>query len=82
MAQMDCQVSYPHTTHVEEDLQRWADANPHLLNEGTPMLSLGMEIPTRHDHWIDNLFVDGNLKKVLNGENVGTLITASSSVVK
>ncbi len=47
-------------THVEEDLQRWADANPHLLNEGAPMLSLGMEIQTRYDHWIDNLFVDGN----------------------
>ena len=47
-------------THVEEDLQRWADANPHLLNDGAPMLSLGTEIPTRHDHWIDNLFVDGN----------------------
>ena len=47
-------------THVEEDLQRWADANPHLLNEGAAMLSLGMEIPTRHDHWIDNLFVDAN----------------------
>lgn len=49
-----------HKTQVEEDLQRWADANPHLLNAGAPMLSLGMEIPTRHDHWIDNLFVDGN----------------------
>ena len=49
-----------HKTHVEEDLQRWADANPYLLNEGAPMLSLGMEITTRHDHWIDNLFIDGN----------------------
>ncbi len=46
--------------HFERDLQRWADANPHLLNEGLPMLSLGREITTRHGHSIDNLFVDGN----------------------
>lgn len=49
-----------HKTHREKDLQRWADANPHLLNEGTPMLSLGMEIVTHRDFSIDNLFVDGN----------------------
>ena len=47
-------------THVEEDLQRWADANPHLLNEGAPMLSLGTEIVTKLGFSIDNLFVDGN----------------------
>jgi len=46
--------------HKEEELQRWADANPHLLNEGAPMLSLGTEIETHHGHYIDNLFVDGN----------------------
>lgn len=49
-----------HKTHVEADLQRWADANPHLLNEGAPMLSLGTEIVTHHGYSIDNLFVDGN----------------------
>ncbi len=49
-----------HKTHVEEDLQRWADANPHLLNEGTPMLSLGMEVVTHRGFSIDNLFVDGS----------------------
>ena len=49
-----------HKTHVEEDLQRWADGNPHLLNEGTPMLSLGMEIVTHRGYSIDNLFLDGN----------------------
>ncbi len=49
-----------HKTHVEEDLQRWADANPHLLNEGAPMLSLGTEIVTPLGFSIDNLFVDGN----------------------
>ena len=49
-----------HKTHVEEDLQRWADANPHLLNEGSPMLSLGTEIVTHRGFSIDNLFVDGN----------------------
>lgn len=47
-------------SHVEDDLQRWADANPHLLNEGTPMLSLGMEIVTHRGFSIDNLFLDGN----------------------
>lgn len=49
-----------HQTHVEEDLQRWAEANPHFLNDGVPMLSLGTEIVTRHDHSIDNMFIDGN----------------------
>ncbi|MCH7553879.1 MAG: hypothetical protein IIC82_07785 [Chloroflexi bacterium] len=46
--------------HVEEDLQRWADANPHFLNGGAPMISLGREIATTHGHWIDNLFLDGS----------------------
>ena len=46
--------------HKEEDLQKWADQNPHLLNNGLPMLSLGTEITTRHNHSIDNLFLDGN----------------------
>lgn len=47
-------------THAEVDLQRWADAYPHLLNEGVPMLSLGTEIATHHGYAIDNLFIDGN----------------------
>ena len=46
--------------HREDDLQRWADENPHLLNNGLPMLSLGREIVTTHDHSIDNLYIDGN----------------------
>ncbi len=46
--------------HTEEDLQRWADANPHFLNNGLPMLSLGTEIVTHHGHSIDNLYLDGN----------------------
>ena len=46
--------------HTEENLQRWVDAYPHLVNEGSPMLSLGTEIVTRHGHYIDNLFLDGN----------------------
>ncbi len=46
--------------HTEENLQRWVDAYPHLVNDGAPMLSLGMEIETRHGHYIDNLFLDGN----------------------
>ena len=49
-----------HEVHLEEDLQRWADQNPHLLNNGQPMLSLGTEITTHHNHSIDNLFLDGN----------------------
>ena len=49
-----------HANHKEDDLQRWADENPHLLNNGQPMLSLGREIETRHSHAIDNLFLDGN----------------------
>ncbi len=48
-----------HATHKEEDLQGWADKNPHLFNNGYPMLSLGTEIKTGHDHYIDNLFLDG-----------------------
>ena len=46
--------------HTEENLQRWVDANPHMVNEGTPMLSLGREIETHHGFAIDNLFIDGN----------------------
>ncbi len=46
--------------HSEDDLQQWSDENPHLLNDGLPMLSLGREIETRHGHSIDNLFLDGN----------------------
>ncbi len=46
--------------HLEDDLQRWADANPHFLNEGQPMLSLGKEITTQHGLSIDNLYLDGN----------------------
>ncbi len=46
--------------HREVDLQLWAEANPHLLNGGQPMLSIGTEITTTHGHAIDNLFVDGN----------------------
>jgi len=49
-----------HANHKEEDLQKWADEKPHLLNNGLPMLSLGTEIKTRHDHYVDNLFLDGN----------------------
>ena len=45
--------------HKEDDLQRWVDANPHMVNEGTPMLSLGREIETHHGFAIDNLFIDG-----------------------
>ena len=37
-------------SHKEEDLQRWADANPQIFNNGLPMLSLGMEITTAHGH--------------------------------
>ena len=46
--------------HLERDLQHWADQNPHFLNEGIPMLSLGREMETRHKHGIDNLYIDGN----------------------
>lgn len=45
---------------TERDLQVWADANPVLLNNGAPMLSLGIEIFTGHGQAIDNLFLDGN----------------------
>ena len=31
------------SSHREEDLQRLADANPHLLNQGLPMLSLVLD---------------------------------------
>lgn len=46
--------------YKEIHLQRWADANPAMLNNGAPMISLGMEIPTKHGRYIDNLFLDGN----------------------
>lgn len=46
--------------HDEDRLQSWADACPALVNGGTPMVSLGREVVTRHGHAIDNLFIDGN----------------------
>ena len=52
--------------HNEERIQSWADKCPALLNDGQLMLSLGTEIVTRHNHYIDNLFLDGN----------GTLVAA------
>lgn len=52
--------------YKEDDLQRWSDECPSLLNEGTTMLSLGREIETNHGHYIDNLYLDGN----------GTLVVA------
>lgn len=51
---------------TEDDLQRWADKCPGLLNDGMPMLSLGREVATTHGHYIDNLYLDGN----------GTLVVA------
>lgn len=47
-------------SHSEAELQRWAEQNPALLNDGQPMLSLGIEIVTGHGQAIDNLYVDGN----------------------
>ena len=46
--------------HKEEKIQRWADLNPAMLNDGQPMLSLGMEMMTNLGHAIDNLYLDGN----------------------
>lgn len=46
--------------HLEEKIQKWADANPAMLNDGQPMLSLGMEMMTNLGHAIDNLYLDGN----------------------
>lgn len=46
--------------HKEEKIQRWADLNPTMLNDGQPMLSLGMEMMTNLGHAIDNLYLDGN----------------------
>ena len=65
----DCAVLVPSTfseKHVELDIQRWADHCPPLINEGKPMLTLGMEIVTGYGQYLDNLFVDGN----------GTLVVA------
>lgn len=50
----------------EDRIQNLADENPHLINDGIPMLSLGCEIATQHGHYIDNLFLDTN----------GTLVVA------
>jgi len=44
--------------HLEDNLQDWCDRSPELLNDGRPLLSLGREIPTKHRHYIDNLFLD------------------------
>jgi len=44
--------------HLEDNLQDWCDRFPELLNDGQPLLSLGREIPTKHRHFIDNLFLD------------------------
>lgn len=44
--------------HLEDNLQDWCDRFPEILNDGQPLLSLGREIPTRHRHFIDNLFLD------------------------
>ncbi|MDX2142031.1 MAG: hypothetical protein SFV19_01640 [Rhodospirillaceae bacterium] len=46
--------------HTEARIQAWADTCPALINDGVPMLSLGQEIVTRHNHSIDNLYIDGN----------------------
>jgi len=53
-------------THAEARIQAWADLYPALINDGQPMLSLGKEIVTRHNHAIDNLYLDGS----------GTLVAA------
>ena len=50
----------------EKRLQLWADRCPSLINDGQPMLSLGIEIVTKHGQYIDNLFIDGD----------GTLVAA------
>src|SRR3954466_11944322 len=47
-------------THNEERIQKWVDTYPALINDGQPMLSLGTEIVTRHNHYIDNLFLDAD----------------------
>lgn len=52
--------------HVEKDIQLWADRCPAMLNDGKPMLSLGMEIVTTYGQYLDNLYLDGN----------GTLVVA------
>jgi hypothetical protein len=52
--------------HLEQQFQSWADSHPALINGGRPMISLGREIPTRHGHYVDNLFIDG----------AGTLVAA------
>ena len=46
--------------HVERDIQVWADRCPALINDGKPMLSLGMEIVTTYNQYLDNLYLDGN----------------------
>ena len=59
----ECAALVPSTfadKHVELDIQIWADRCPALINEGKPMLALGMEIATNYNQYIDNLFIDGN----------------------
>jgi len=46
--------------YTEKRIQDWSDLNPAVINAGQPMISLGTEIPTRHGHYIDNLFIDGD----------------------
>lgn len=46
--------------YMEDHIQGLVDANPQFVNDGIPMLSLKREIQTRHDHSIDNMFIDGN----------------------
>ena len=46
--------------HKEDHIQAWVDAAPTVLNDGQPMLTLGREIVTDHNSYIDNLYLDGN----------------------
>ncbi len=46
--------------HKEDHIQAWVDTAPTVLNDGQPMLSLGRELVTTHNAYIDNLYIDGN----------------------
>lgn len=46
--------------HKEDHIQAWVDTAPAVLNDGQPMLTLGREIVTDHNSYIDNLYLDGN----------------------
>jgi hypothetical protein len=66
-------------THVEDALQDWCHRHPELVNDGRPLISLGREVPTKHKHRIDNLYLDaagGVIVAELKRGHAGTDINA------